>query len=78
MSLDDLNDRIDLELESEDYDSLGGYIIEKLDRLPDEKDEVILENNIRIVVDSLHKNRIENVHIYLPQDFYDTDSEEDD
>ena len=78
MSLDDLNDRIDLELESEDYDSLGGYIIEKLDRLPDEKDEVILENNIRIVVDSLDKNRIENVHIYLPEDFYDDDNEEDD
>ncbi len=70
VNLDDLNDRIDLELESEDYDSLGGYIIEKLDRLPDEKDELILENGIRMVVDSLDKNRIEKVHIYLPEDFY--------
>ena len=77
MSLDDLNDRIDLQLESEDYDSLGGYIIEKLDRLPDEKDEVIIENEVRLVVDSLNKNRIEKVHIYLPEDFYKEEDEEE-
>ena len=71
MNLDDINDRVELNLESEDYDSLGGYIIEQLDRLPDEKDEIVATNGIRIVVDSLDKNRIEKVHIYLPEDFYD-------
>ena len=34
MNLDDLNDNLGTELESEDYDSLGGFIIEHLDRLP--------------------------------------------
>ena len=77
-NLADLNDRVELNLESEDYDSLGGYIIEKLDRLPDEKDELTLENGVRIVVDTLDKNRIEKVHIYLPDDFYDEENEEDD
>ena len=77
-NLDDLNDRVELNLESEDYDSLGGYIIEKLDHLPDEKDEVVLENGVRIVVDTLDKNRIEKVHIYLPDNFYDEETEEDD
>ena len=76
VNLDNLNDRIDLQLESEDYDSLGGYIIEKLDRLPDEKDELVLENNVRMVVDSLDKNRIEKVHIYLPKDFYSKNEDE--
>lgn len=80
MNLDDINDRIELDLESEDYDSLGGYIIERLDRLPNIKDEIVIENGVRIVVDSLDKNRIEKVHIYLPEDFYDEkdDDEEDD
>ncbi len=78
MNLDDLNDRVELSLESEDYDSLGGYIIEKLDRLPDEKDELLLENGVRIVVDTLDKNRIEKVHIYLPEDFYEEKDEEED
>ncbi len=77
MNLDDINDRIALELESEDYDSLGGFIIERLDRLPVEKDEVIVCEGVRLVVDSLDKNRIENVHIYLPEDFYEEDEDED-
>lgn len=74
-NLADLNDRVELNLESDDYDSLGGYIIEKLDRVPDEKDELILENNVRFVVDTLDKNRIEKVHIYLPEDFYEEEVE---
>ena len=36
MKLDDLNDLLELELESEDYDSIGGLIIGQLDRLPEE------------------------------------------
>lgn len=78
MNLDDLNDRIDLHLESEDYDSLGGYIIEHLDRLPDIKDEVVTEDGVRMVVDSLDKNRIEKVHIYLPEDFYKNEETSED
>ena len=78
MNLDDLNDRLDLNLKSEDYDSLGGFIIEQLDRLPEEGDEITTENEIRMVVDSLDKNRVEKVHIYLPPNFYEKkDSEYD-
>lgn len=66
MNLDDLNDRLDLSLESEDYDSLGGYIIEQLDRFPEVGDFITTEDGIRLVVESLDKNRIETVHMYLP------------
>ena len=40
MNLDDLNDSLGLNLSSEDYDSLGGFIIEHLDRLPEQGDEL--------------------------------------
>ncbi len=66
-NLDDLNDSLDLQLESEDYDSVGGFIIEHLDRLPEEKDEITTPDGIRMVVEKLDKNRIEQVHIYLPE-----------
>ena len=66
-NLDDLNDSLDLHLESEDYDSVGGFIIEHLDRLPEEKDEITTSDGIRMVVEKLDKNRIEQVHIYLPE-----------
>lgn len=78
MSLDDLNDRLELELESEDYDSLGGFIIENLDRHPDEGDEITTESGIRLVVASLDKNRVEKVHIYIPEGFYDEDEDMED
>ena len=68
MSLDDVNDRLHTELSSEDYDSLGGLIIEYLDdRLPEKGDEVITDGGIRLVVESLDKNRVESVHVYLPE-----------
>ena len=67
MNLDDLNDRLDLDLNSEEYDSLGGFIIERLDRLPEAGDSIVTEEGIRLVVEKLDKNRIEKVHVYLPE-----------
>ena len=66
-NLDDLNDRLDLDLNSEEYDSLGGFIIERLDRLPEAGDSIHTEDGIHMVVDKLDKNRIELVHLYLPE-----------
>ena len=67
MNLDDLNDRLDLDLNSEEYDSLGGFIIERLDRLPEAGDSIVTEEGILMVVEKLDKNRIEKVHVYLPE-----------
>ena len=75
-NLDDLNDELGLQMESDDYDSLGGFIIEKLDRLPSEGDEVTTSDGVRLVVEKLDKNRIESVHVYLPPDWVHPDKEE--
>ncbi len=71
ISLGDLNDELDLDekgldLESLDYDSVGGLIIQLLDRIPDEGDEVVTDNGIKMRVSRLEKNRIERIHIILP------------
>lgn len=63
--LDDINEMLGLHLESEDYDSIGGYIIGQLDRLPSENQSVELPDGTRLVVDKIHRNRISRVHIYL-------------
>lgn len=68
MKLDDINDALELSLDSEDYDSIGGLIIELLDHLPQVGETVSTADGIRLVVDSLDKNRIEKVHMYLPQE----------
>lgn len=72
MGLDDLNDYLELEekglrLESEDYNSIGGIIIGLLDHLPEVGEEAVTDNGIRLVADSVEKNRINEVRIFLPE-----------
>ena len=41
--LSDIEDEIDIAFDEEDYDTLNGYLINKLDRIPSEDDNIILE-----------------------------------
>jgi len=61
--LEDVNEMIGLHLESEDFDTIGGYVIGILGSLPDGGEEVE-ENGIKIVVEEVDKNRIEKLRIY--------------
>lgn len=67
--IDDFNDEVGSDLESEDYDSVGGYLIGLLDHIP-EKGEAAMDhagNKIRCI--AVDNNRIEKVRITLaPRD----------
>ena len=74
MKIHDINDALDIELDSEDYDSVGGLIIEKLERLPQDKETITLENGITLQADGIEDNRILKVLITLPaEDESDTE-----
>lgn len=73
LSLHDLNDYLDLDLDSEDFDSIGGLVIDTLGRLPQTNDETILPNGIRIKVLKVEKNRIESVRLILPDTLKEKD-----
>lgn len=60
IKLDDLNDALNTKLVSENYDSLGGLVIEILDKLPEEGEEATYKN-ISLLVTKVHKNRIERI-----------------
>ena len=62
--LDEVNEAIGLELESDDYDSIAGHIINLLEHLPEEG-EKIADHGVEYTVDAVEKNRIEKVHIRL-------------
>ena len=62
--LDDLNDRLGLELESEDYDSIGGLVIGLLDHLPEEGEEVDY-GNLHLKVEEMDKNRIGKIRLQI-------------
>ena len=67
LKLDDLNEYLNLKLESEDYDSLGGLVIGLLDHLPEEGEEVT-HKGLRMVVEHMDKNRIETILLYLMEE----------
>ena len=75
MKLDDINDAIDTNFDSEDYDSIGGLIIESLDRLPEDKESVTLENGTILQVEGISQNRITKVLITLPMESDDEEEE---
>lgn len=66
MNIDDINDYLDTDMSSEDYDSVAGLIIEKLDRLPEEGEAVTLDNGIVLKVSKIDQNRITKLLIKLP------------
>ena len=68
MKLNDINDALNIELDSEDYDSIGGLIIEKLERLPEDKETILLDNGISLQADGVQDNRIVKVLITLPSE----------
>ena len=75
--LDDINDALGTKLESEDYDSIAGLVLQILDRMPTAGEEVQTPDGIRIKVESLNQNRITKVLLRLPQGSSDKEGKEE-
>ena len=58
--LDDINEALGTALISEDNDSIGGYIIEKIDRFPSRGDRFKMDN-FEFVIERASSTRIESV-----------------
>ena len=65
--LDDLNDELGTKLESEDNDSVGGLIVERLDRLPKAGDKITI-GNVWMFVEKVASNRAESVIVKIIPD----------
>lgn len=77
IKLDDINDELGTDLESEDYDSISGIIIESLSRLPEDNEEVTLDNGVRLKVQGIDQNRIKKVLLTLPPEIISDESAEE-
>ena len=78
MNLNDINDRLGTDFDSEDYDSIGGLIIEALDRFPEDQEVVVLEDGTVLKVMSIQNNRIVQVKLTLPEPENKTAGESED
>ena len=68
MNLEDFSDYFNLKLESDDYDSIGGYMIGLLDHLPKIRESVTTPDGIFMQVRTKNKHRIETIYVKLPQE----------
>lgn len=64
VKLNAINEMFHLSLESEDYDSIAGHIINILNHLP-KKGEWVMVDHVTFTVDSIDKNRIDKVRIHV-------------
>lgn len=66
--ISDFNEKLNLDIISNEFDSMGGFIIGLLDRFPDEC-EVVAYENLTFVVEDTCNNRINKLKITLhPED----------
>ncbi|WP_035794834.1 HlyC/CorC family transporter [Butyrivibrio sp. WCD3002] len=72
MKLDDINDALGTQFESDDYDSIGGLMIENLDRLPRGGETTKLDNGVELTASAIKRNRITAVLVYIPEGTFDT------
>ncbi len=68
MNLEDLCDMLNLSLSSEDYDTVGGYMIELLDHLPEAGESIVTPENVFLRVGTMDKNRIQKLYLRLPEE----------
>ena len=78
MKLSDINDELGTDLQSEDYDSIGGLIIEHLDRVPEDGAQIVTDQGIRLQVQGVSQNRILKVIMELPEEKVPEDNQEKD
>ncbi len=64
VKIDDLNEALQLKLSSEDYESIGGYVLEQLEHFPKEG-ESVERDGIRFTVTRMEQTRIAEVKLTL-------------
>ena len=64
VKIDDLNEALQLKLSSEDYESIGGYVLEQLEHFPKEG-ECVTKGGISFTVTRMEQTRIAEVKLSL-------------
>lgn len=69
LSIDDFNDYFNVNIESDDYDTIGGFIIALLGRIPRSTEEKNMEyENLVFKIEELKEKRIEKIKVYVQRE----------
>ncbi|NLT47231.1 MAG: HlyC/CorC family transporter [Clostridiales bacterium] len=78
ISLNDLNENLDLDLESENSETLGGFLLEKLGEIPEAdlaEYPVIIVDNLNFRIEAVSDRRIEKVRLTITPAKEETEEE---
>lgn len=80
MDLDDIDEELNINLESDNSETIGGFIIDILGEIPDENDvgkEVVFEN-FKFRIDSIRDRRIEQITMtIMPEEIINEENNEE-
>ena len=65
LNLIELNERLGTELEAENIDTIGGFVVDHLGRVP-ERDTVFTYRGIRFTIFEADERRIQRIHMKMP------------
>jgi Mg2+/Co2+ transporter CorC len=75
MEIEELNEKFDLDLSSEDYQTIGGYVFGLLGREPEENDEVE-ENDLKFIINEVDGHKISRLTIIKEDGFVEKSTED--
>lgn len=66
LTIDELNNKLNLELSSDNYETISGFLIDTMGEIPREKDDRTIEiDNLVFKIESVKKKRIDKVKLYI-------------
>ncbi|NOW04958.1 hemolysin family protein [Clostridium beijerinckii] len=69
LSINDFNNYFDTDIKSENYDTMSGFIIEILERIPSNTDEQEIEyENLIFKIEEVKEKRISKIKLYIQKD----------
>ena len=74
LNLNEVNDRVGTDFDSEDFESIGGLVLGEVSGVPEIDDEVQIENVIFKIV-KMHKNRIAQLKVTILEEKKDEEEE---
>lgn len=75
MNFNEVNDEINTHFESEDFESIGGLVLGEFSGVPKVKDKIEL-SNVTIIIEKMHKNRIELLRLIIHEENKEEEGEE--
>jgi CBS domain containing-hemolysin-like protein len=64
LRLHEVSDLLGVNVDSEEFDSVGGLMIGDLGRMPEEQEEVVV-SNVKFIAEEIDKNRIKKVRMII-------------